>query len=76
LSVGLSRMLKAQKLILSDGTEVPYGLLAWSMGVGPSPLVNSLELPKSSGERLVTSSFWLMKMHFYQWYWLFDMPPF
>jgi len=46
------------------------------MGVGPSPLVNSLELPKSSGERLVTSSFWLMKMHFYQWYWLFDMPPF
>jgi len=69
-------MLKAQKFILNDGTEVPYGLLVWSMGVGPSPLVNSLELLKSPCGRLVTSSFWLMKMHFYKWYWLFNMPPF
>lgn len=51
---GIVKDVKAQKLILTDGTEVPYGLLVWSTGVGPSPLVNSLELPKSPGGRLVT----------------------
>jgi hypothetical protein len=65
LFVGLSRMLKAQKLILNDGTEVLYGLLVLSKGIGPSSLVNPLELPKFPGGRLVTSSFWLMTMHFY-----------
>lgn len=42
---------KPQMLILNDGTEVPYGLLVWSTGVGPSPFVKSLELPKSPGGR-------------------------
>ncbi|XP_062172661.1 internal alternative NAD(P)H-ubiquinone oxidoreductase A2, mitochondrial-like [Alnus glutinosa] len=49
---GIVKDVKAQKLILNDGTEVPYGLLVWSTGVGPSPLVNSLELPKSPGGRI------------------------
>jgi NADH:ubiquinone reductase (non-electrogenic) len=62
---GIVKDVKAQKLILNDGTEVPYGLLVWSTGVGPSPLVNSLELPKSPGGRLVTFCFWLMTVHFF-----------
>lgn len=45
---------KAQKIILSDGTEVPYGLLVWSTGVGPSSIVQSLDLPKAPGGRLVS----------------------
>lgn len=50
---GIVKDVKPQKLILDDGTEVPYGLLVWSTGVGPSPFVRSLDLPKGPGGRLV-----------------------
>jgi NADH:ubiquinone reductase (non-electrogenic) len=43
---------QSQKLILDDGTEVPYGLLVWSTGVGPSPFVRSLGLPKDPTGRI------------------------
>ncbi|OMO90425.1 FAD-dependent pyridine nucleotide-disulfide oxidoreductase [Corchorus olitorius] len=49
---GIVKDVKPQNLILSDGSEVPYGLLVWSTGVGPSPFVNSLGLPKSPGGRI------------------------
>ncbi|KAM1644531.1 hypothetical protein ACFX13_006079 [Malus domestica] len=42
---GIVKDVKDKKIILNDGTEVPYGLLVWSTGVGPSPY--SLLLPKS-----------------------------
>lgn len=48
---GIVKDVKAEKLILDDGTEVPYGLLVWSTGVGPSPLIKSLDLPKAPGGR-------------------------
>lgn len=48
---GIVKDVDYQKLILNDGTEVPYGLLVWSTGVGPSTLVKSLDLPKSPGGR-------------------------
>jgi len=48
---GIVKDVQAEKLILSDGSEVPYGLLVWSTGVGPSPFVKNLELPKSPGGR-------------------------
>lgn len=41
----------AKKIVLSDGSDVPYGLLVWSTGVGPSEFVKSLDLPKSHGGR-------------------------
>lgn len=50
---GIVKDVKPQKLILDDGTEVPYGLLVWSTGVGPSSFVSSLDLPKAPGGRLV-----------------------
>lgn len=43
---------KAHKIVLSDGSEVPYGLLVWSTGVGPLPIIQSLDLPKSPGGRI------------------------
>ena len=43
---------KEKTINLNDGTEVPYGLLVWSTGVGPSPIIRSLDLPKSPGGRL------------------------
>ncbi|KAJ7959832.1 Internal alternative NAD(P)H-ubiquinone oxidoreductase [Quillaja saponaria] len=49
---GIVKDVEAQKILLNDGTEVPYGLLVWSTGVGPSSFVNSLELPKSPGGRI------------------------
>lgn len=44
---------KPQKIVLNDGSEVPYGLLVWSTGVGPLPIIQSLDLPKAPGGRLV-----------------------
>ncbi|KAL5077184.1 hypothetical protein RYX36_016168 [Vicia faba] len=49
---GIVKDVKAQKIILNDGTEVPYGLLVWSTGVGPSPIIQSLDLPKAPGGRI------------------------
>ncbi|GMH07369.1 hypothetical protein Nepgr_009209 [Nepenthes gracilis] len=49
---GIVKDVQPDKIILSDGAEVPYGLLVWSTGVGPSPFVRSLELPKSPGGRI------------------------
>ncbi|XP_010510422.1 PREDICTED: internal alternative NAD(P)H-ubiquinone oxidoreductase A2, mitochondrial isoform X2 [Camelina sativa] len=49
---GIVKDVMPQKLILDDGTEVPYGLLVWSTGVGPSPFVRSLGLPKDPGGRI------------------------
>lgn len=50
---GIVKEVKPQKLILDDGTEVPYGLLVWSTGVGPSSFVRSLDFPKDPGGRSV-----------------------
>ncbi|CAL0315624.1 unnamed protein product [Lupinus luteus] len=49
---GTVKDVEDKKIILNDGTEVPYGLLVWSTGVGPSPLIRSLDLPKSPGGRI------------------------
>eukprot|EP00850_Spirogloea_muscicola_P007934 SM000041S15493 [mRNA] locus=s41:407125:412020:+ [translate_table: standard] len=45
-------------LSLSDGTSVPYGLLVWSTGVGPTAFVKSLPLEKSRGGRIAVDE-WL-----------------
>ncbi|KAK4441321.1 Internal alternative NAD(P)H-ubiquinone oxidoreductase A1, mitochondrial [Sesamum alatum] len=49
---GIVKDVQADKIILSDDTEIPYGVLVWSTGVGPSPFVNSLEIPKAPGGRI------------------------
>ncbi|KAF9591352.1 hypothetical protein IFM89_003975 [Coptis chinensis] len=49
---GVVKDVQSQKIILSDDTEVPYGLLVWSTGVGPSPFTKSMEFPKSPGGRI------------------------
>ncbi|KAK8697779.1 hypothetical protein V6N13_113916 [Hibiscus sabdariffa] len=49
---GIVKDVKPENLVLSDGSEVPYGLLVWSTGVGPSTFINSLGLPKSPGGRI------------------------
>ncbi|KAL5975019.1 Internal alternative NAD(P)H-ubiquinone oxidoreductase A1, mitochondrial [Asimina triloba] len=49
---GVVKDVQPDKIILNDGTEVPYGLLVWSTGVGPSPFIKSLQFPKSPGGRI------------------------
>lgn len=49
---GVVKDVQSQKIMLNDGTEVPYGLLVWSTGVGPSPFSRSLKLPTSPGGRI------------------------
>ncbi|PWA46189.1 NADH dehydrogenase [Artemisia annua] len=49
---GVVKEVHPKKLILSDGSVVPYGLLVWSTGVGPSDFVKSMDLPKSPGGRI------------------------
>lgn len=49
---GVVKDVQPQKIILNDGTDVPYGLLVWSTGVGPSPFSRSLKLPTSPGGRI------------------------
>nr|XP_027111709.1 internal alternative NAD(P)H-ubiquinone oxidoreductase A1, mitochondrial-like [Coffea arabica]XP_027111710.1 internal alternative NAD(P)H-ubiquinone oxidoreductase A1, mitochondrial-like [Coffea arabica]XP_027111711.1 internal alternative NAD(P)H-ubiquinone oxidoreductase A1, mitochondrial-like [Coffea arabica] len=49
---GVVREVYPKKIVLSDGSDVPYGLLVWSTGVGPSEFVKSLDLPKSQGGRI------------------------
>ncbi|CAN0912845.1 Internal alternative NAD(P)H-ubiquinone oxidoreductase A1, mitochondrial [Linum grandiflorum] len=49
---GVVKEVHPNKIVLNDGTDVPYGLLVWSTGVGPSQFVKSLALPKSPGGRI------------------------
>ncbi|XP_028755221.1 internal alternative NAD(P)H-ubiquinone oxidoreductase A1, mitochondrial-like isoform X3 [Neltuma alba] len=49
---GVVKEVHPKKIVLSDGTDVPYGLLVWSTGVGSSEFVKSLNLPKSPGGRI------------------------
>jgi len=53
LKRGVVKEVHSKEIILSDGTKVPYGLLVWSTGVGPSKFVKTLNLPKSPGGRYV-----------------------
>ena len=43
-------------IVLKNGDIVPYGLLVWSTGIGPTKLVQSLSLPKSKSFRLITDA--------------------
>ncbi|KAI3745485.1 hypothetical protein L1987_58599 [Smallanthus sonchifolius] len=49
---GVVKEVHSKKLILSDGSVVPYGLLVWSTGVGPSDFIKELKFPKSPGGRI------------------------
>nr|CAD1819339.1 unnamed protein product [Ananas comosus var. bracteatus] len=49
---GVVKEVLPEKILLSDGSHVPYGLLVWSTGVGPSQFVKSLDLPRSPGGRI------------------------
>lgn len=46
--------IERDKVILRNGSEIAFGLLVWSTGIGATPLVSSLTLPKDGFSRLIT----------------------
>lgn len=54
---GIVKEVHPKEITLNDGTVVPYGLLVWSTGVGPSEFVKTLNLPKSPGGRIGVDEF-------------------
>ncbi|CAI5996127.1 unnamed protein product [Closterium sp. NIES-65] len=45
----------ASTVVLTDGSVIPYGLLVWSTGVGPSDFVKALPLPHTAGGRIAVT---------------------
>jgi hypothetical protein len=75
---GIVKDVQPNKLILEDGEEVPYGLLVWSTGVGPS-FVKSLPFPKSPGgryNRLVDPKIMYLFGFFAIFLYVYMFPPF
>ncbi|CAM9636127.1 unnamed protein product [Chrysoparadoxa australica] len=54
------REVRPQEAELGDGTVLPFGLMVWSTGVRPTPLVDKLDLEKDKG-RVVIDKFLRVK---------------
>ncbi len=46
---------------LKDGSRLPYGLLLWSTGNGPTALVDRLTFPKDDRSRILTDEYFRVK---------------
>ena len=46
---GVVKEVKESAIVLTDGSEVPYGTLVWSTGVGPTKFISKLPLAKFRG---------------------------
>ena len=44
-------------VFLNDGTMIPYGLLVWSTGIGPTALIQSLPLKKDKSSRIIVNDY-------------------
>jgi len=44
-------------IYLKDGSQLPYGLLLWSTGNGPTPFVEHAALPKDKKSRIIVDRF-------------------
>lgn len=52
---------KEKHIIMNDGTKHEYGLLVWATGNAPNPLVSSLNVPKSSREKILVDDYFRVK---------------
>ncbi len=48
-------------VLLADGSELPYGLLLWSTGNGPTPFVQRVQLPKDERGRILVDEHFCVK---------------
>lgn len=49
--------LEKERAILSDGSEIPFGMVVWSTGLGPTIAVNNFDLPKDKASRIQVDEF-------------------
>lgn len=50
-----------KSVFLTDGSELPYGLLLWSTGNGPTPFVQRVQLPKDERGRILVDEHFRVK---------------
>lgn len=48
-------------LFLEDGSRIPYGLLLWSTGNGPTPFAMTADLPKDARSRFLIDAYFRVK---------------
>lgn len=46
---------------LKDGSALPYGLLLWSTGNGPTPFIKNSSLPRDSRDRIIIDEFFQVR---------------
>ncbi|MGH2567756.1 MAG: FAD-dependent oxidoreductase [Bacteroidota bacterium] len=46
-----------EKIVLQDGSSIPYGLAVWTTGIGPTEFVSTLSVPKDRLGRILTDEF-------------------
>ncbi|TPX61758.1 hypothetical protein SpCBS45565_g07184 [Spizellomyces sp. 'palustris'] len=57
LSPTFIKEVQKNKLILKDGTEIPFGALVWATGLTATPLIKNMEVSHSRSKRLVTDEY-------------------
>ena len=50
-----------QTVSLEDGSKLPFGLLTWSTGIGPTSFARNVNLPKDSRSRFVIDRYFRVK---------------
>jgi NADH:ubiquinone reductase (non-electrogenic) len=50
-----------QKVFLDNGSELAYGLLVWSTGIGPTPFAKAVDLPKDRRSRILVDRHFRVK---------------
>ena len=55
------RKIESKRILLANRQSVPYGLVVWSTGIGPTPFLQSLSLRKDKASRLVVDDFFRVK---------------
>ncbi len=53
--------IEAEQLILTDDSALPSGLIVWSTGNAPTPLVKQLPFAKDRASRLITDDYFNLK---------------
>ncbi|MCE9615583.1 MAG: FAD-dependent oxidoreductase [Lentisphaerae bacterium] len=53
--------IRERDILLQNGESLPYGLVLWSTGIGPRPLVRALPFAKDRAGRLLTDEYLRVK---------------
>ncbi|HJT24216.1 MAG TPA: FAD-dependent oxidoreductase [bacterium] len=49
--------LEKDRAVLNDGSTIPFGMVVWSTGLGPTIAVNNFDLPKDKASRILVDDY-------------------